>query len=330
MTTIKNPVTIVKQGGGGGTARPTTWAEFKNMTAAEQQACYGVGDRAGLACAYGTGDLLWEIGGWGTTRVENDNTDYPCVVLVARLLPDQTIPFDAPETPTAATEETAQEGIFYFGFDGTNYTALNLSTGDTIPYGDYTAVYKTDVTNNVTYYSQLRQYGYNDYYLSALRQWLNSDQTAGNWWSASHVGDVAPTQASSATGFMNGLPSDFKAILSPTEVKTAGNGTTVPTATVKTSYDYFFCPSMYEVYGANTPVEGDRIPYFAVNGSAKNGLRARGPISGGSTAYAWLRSAYQGYAYRANDISNTGDASGSNYANYAGRAFVACKIILKS
>ncbi|MBQ6396198.1 hypothetical protein IJH89_01270 [Candidatus Saccharibacteria bacterium] len=327
--TIKNPVTIVKQGGGGGTARPTTWAEFKNMTAAEQQACYGIGDRAGLACPYGSGDLLWEIGGWGTTRVENDNTDYPCVILVARLLPDQTVQFDAPETPTAATEETAQEGIFYFGFDGTNYTALNLSTGDTIPYSDYTAVYKTDVTNNVTYYGQLRQFGYNDYYLSALRQWLNSDATAGNWWNASHVGDVAPSQASSTAGFMNGLPADFKAILSRTEVKTAGNRATVPTATVKTSYDYFFCPSMYEVYGASTPVEGDRISYFAVNGSAKSGLRARGRIDGGNTASAWLRSAIQGSANNANYVISDG-AAASNAASVAFRAFVACKIILKS
>lgn len=326
---IKNPLSIVKQGGGGGTTRPTTWAGFKNMTAAEQQACYGVGDRTGLACAYGTGDLLWEIGGWGTTKVENDNTEKSCVVLVARLLPDPTLQFDAPETPTAATEETAQDGIYYFGYDGSSYTALNLSTGDTIPYGDYTAVYKTDATDSVTYFNQIRQSGWNDYFYSAYRQWLNSEAAAGGWWNPSHVGDVAPSQASSIAGFMNGLPADFKAILSQTEVKTAGNGANVPTATVKTSYDYFFAPSNYEVYGTSTPVEGDRIPYFALGTSGKNGLRARGPISGGNTAYAWLRSAGQGGAYYAYCVSDYGNVV-TYYASSAYRAFVACKIILKS
>lgn len=326
--TINNPLTIVQSGGGGGgVTRPTTWAEFKAMTATGMQKVYGVGDRVGVACTYDAGDLLWEIGGWGTTKLEGDNTNYPCVTLVARLLPTQTVQFDAAETPTAATEETAQDGIFYFGFDGTNYTALNLSTGGAIPYGDYTAVYKTDVTNDVTYYNQLRQYGYDDYYLSALRQWLNSDGAAGNWWSASHVGDVAPSRAAGLAGFMNGLPSDFKAILSRTEVQTAGNGANVPTTTIKTSYDYFFCPSMYEVYGATTPVEGDRIPYFAVDGSVKNGLRARGSVGGGNTAITWLRSAYPGTVTGVYYVSGLGSINNNNAGN-AYQAFVACKIIL--
>ena len=324
---IINPITVVQSGGGGGVTRPTTWAGFAAMTSTDMQKVYGVGDRTGLACAYDTGDLLWEIGGWGTTKVENDNTNYPCVTLLARLLPDSTLEFDAPETPTAATEETAQDGIYYFGYDGSNYTALNLSTGDTIPYGDYTAVYKTDATNNVLYFNDIRQNGWNDYFYSAYRQWLNSDAAAGVWWSPSHVGDVAPSQASSIAGFMNGLPADFKAILSQTEVKTAGNDANVPMATIKTSYDYFFAPSNYEVYGASSPVEGDRIPYFALGILGKNGLRARGPIGGTNASGVWLRSARQGNAANAYYVNGSGNVTNNGAANTY-RAFVACKIIL--
>lgn len=331
MATIKNPVTIVKTGGGGGGSRPTTWAEFKAMTLAQMQAVYGVGDRVGLACPLNntaTQDLLWEIAGYGTTRLEGDTTDHSCVTLVARLYPGSTLQFDAPETPTAATEETAQAGIYYFGFDGTNYIALSLNEGDTIPYGDYTAVYKTDVTNNVTYYNQIRQSGYNNYHFSAARQWLNSDGAAGAWWNASHVGDVAPSQATQLAGFMAGLPADFKAILSRTEVKSIGNTVTDGGATY-TDYDYFFLPSFYEVYAANTPVEGDRMPYFAVDGSAKNSLRARGAVGGGNPNSWWIRSCNQGSSYYVNYISYNGNTSG-NYASIAYSLLPACKIILAS
>ena len=327
---ISNPTTIVQSGGGGG-SRPTTWADFKAMTLAQMQAVYGVGDRVGLACPLNntaSQDLLWEIAGFGTTKLSGDATDYPCVTLVARLYPGSTLSFDAAETPTAATEETAQAGIYYFGFDGTNYAALSLNEGDTIPYSDYTAVYKTDVTNNVTYYNQIRQSGYNNYHFSAARQWLNSDGAAGAWWNASHVGDVAPTQATQLAGFMAGLPTDFKAILSRTEVKSVGNTVTDSGATY-TDYDYFFLPSFYEIYAANTPVEGDRMPYFAVDGSAKNGLRARGAVGGGDTSTWWARSCYQGNAYGVYYIYSNGYAGNSN-ASTAYYLLPACKIILAS
>ena len=330
---IKNPLTIVNQGGGGGVTRPTTWTGFAAMTATDMQKVYGVGDRVGIACPWKSplnntqyADLMWEIAGFGTTKKENDNTEYPCVTLVARLGSQGTYQFDAPETPTAATEETAQEGIYYFGYDGSTYTALNLSTGDTIPYGSYTAVYKTDVTNDVSHYNSIRQYGYNVYKYSAVRQWLNSDAAGGSWWQASHIGDVEPSHTNQA-GFMKDLDSSFKAILQRTEVITAGNGVTDDGSTYKT-YDYLFLPSRYELYGTSSPVEGDRMPYFQLGGSNVRGLTVRGPVSAGNTGYWWERSAYPSGANSEYYVSNNGNSGTTSNASLASMVVAACKIIL--
>lgn len=332
MPQIKNPVTIVQQGGGGVT-RPTTWAEFAAMSSSDMQQVYGVGGRVGIACSWKSPsdntlypDLVWEIAGFGTTKKENDNTEYPCVTLVARFGTNGSYQFDAAETPLAATEETAQEGIYYFGFDGTNYAALSLSTGDTIPYGDYTAVYKTDVTDNVTYYNIIRQYGWNNYKYSAIRQWLNSDAAANSWWQASHIGDAAPNYTNQA-GFMKDLDSSFKAILQRTEVVTAGNATTDDGSNYST-YDYLFLPSSYETYISSSPVEGDRQGIFAVGGSGNAGLRLRGAITGTIDAW-WLRSAVLGTAPQVLAINTYG-----NQFQRVGRdsctVVAACKIILAS
>ncbi len=318
----------------GGSTRPETWAEFAAMSSSTLQKCYGVGDRVGIACPWKspsnntTYDLMWEIAAFGTTKKENDNTDYPCVTLVARLATPGSYQFDAAETPTAATEETAQDGIYYFGFDGTNYTALNLSTGDTIPYGDYTAVYKTDVTNNVQKFNEIRQYGYNVYKYSAIRQWLNSDADANSWWQASHIGDVAPNYTNQK-GFMSGFEAAFKNILQRTEVATAGNNYTDDGSIYKT-YDYFFLPSRYELYATSSPVEGDRMPYFGVNNANVRGLTARGPASGGSTNSWWERSACHGNASGAYSVGSSGTPGSGNSASGAYCVVAACKIILAS
>lgn len=335
MTPAQMATRIANLPSGGGTTRPTTWAEFAAMTTTNMQKCYGVGDRVGIACPWKSPnnnvqypDLVWEIAGWGTTKLENDETDYPCVTLVARLGTQGSYQFDAPETPLVATEETAQDGIYYFGYDGTNYTLLSLNTGDTIPYADYTAVYKSDVANNVTNFNNIRQYGLNIYRYSAVRQWLNSDATAGSWWESQHLGDVAPNYAAAQAGFMKDLDSSFKAILQKTEVVTAGNNTTDDGSTY-TTYDYLFLPSNYELWASSSPVEGDRMGYFAIDGSGKNSFRSRGAISGGSSNNWWTRSAYRGYANAEYYITSNG-ASSISSASGTCLLVAACKIILAS
>ena len=318
MTLIKNPISIV-QSGGGGVSRPTTWAEFAGMTSTDMQKVYGVGDRVGIACSWSDiSDLTFQIAGWGTTKLENDNTLYPCVTLVSMTLLSKNYEFDAAETPLEATEINALAGIYYFGFDGTNYTYLNLSTGDAIPYSDYTAVYKTDATSDVTNYRNIITSGYNNYAVSNIREWLNSNGTANAWWSPAHVGDGSPSY-SNEDGFLKGLASSFVSILQPIEVATAND----------TVYDKIFIPSLYEKGIAGSYEEGEIMRCYTIAGNSNNGAKTLSPAGGGTTLPYLTRT-------RRNvsddfksllSVTNRG-AQGTVVSSTSSSVNVACKIIL--
>lgn len=316
---------------GGGGSRPSTWSEFAAMTTAQQQAVYGVGDRVGITCdcvvdGSTISDLLWEIAGWGTTRKENDSTNYPCVTLISRFgVAPNSREFDASETAVKATEETARAGIYYFGYNGSTYTALNLSEGDTIPYSDYTNVYKTDVTDNATIYNGIRNNGYDIYHYSAIRKWINATGGASAWWGSTHVGDARPSYYNKA-GLLNGMNQDFKSILQKTEVATAGDGLTDDGGLIY-DYDYLFIPSAYELYLYDNPVEGDRMPYF-IN-MYQGSLRVRGPLASIPSPYLTrsVRS-NSGVAHRVWTVGSTGSMV-QQTASAKQMAVLACKIILR-
>lgn len=110
------------------------------------------------------------------------------------------------------------------------------------------------------YSGQIAAYGWNRYSMSAMRQWINSAETAGNWWTAQHEYDAAPSQANTVNGFMRGLPSGFLAMLNPVKVETCRNYRDPDTAQAAgtyeydTTYDTFWLPSREEEYiTANEP-----------------------------------------------------------------------------
>ena len=104
------------------------------------------------------------------------------------------------------------------------------------------------------YNGQIAQYGWNRYSMSAMRQWINSAATAGNWWTAQHEYDAAPSQASTVNGFMHGLPADFISMLKPVKVETCRNYRDPDTAQSSGTYEYdttfdtFWLPSREEEY----------------------------------------------------------------------------------
>lgn len=259
MATIVNPTTIISGGGGGSVARPTTWAEFAAMTTAEQKAVYGIGDRVGLPCVHKSrnAEMYFKIANWGKTRLENDNTEYPCVVLVTETA--WTGDFTTQDVTVVATEETATNGVYYFGYNNSTYTPLNLSVGDTIPYGDYNKIYKTEVTNDATQYANVLSKGWNNWKYSKIRQRLNSN-TNNQYDVATHIGGSSFPQIGFAD-FMYDMPDDVKALLRRTEVVTAGNGIT-DDGSLYSTYDYMFIPSSYELGFVNTPIEGERMECF--------------------------------------------------------------------
>lgn len=80
-----------------------------------------------------------------------------------------------------------------------------------------------------------------------MRQWLNSDAKAGNWWSQRNEFDgIVVESAASQAGFKNGLDSDFLAVVTKSAITTAVNKTSDSGGT-DTTYDYFFIPTSENV-----------------------------------------------------------------------------------
>lgn len=99
-----------------------------------------------------------------------------------------------------------------------------------------------------------------NYSLSNLNQWLNSNAGAGQWWSATHDGDVAPAERSvdnnpysQRAGFLNMLDGGFvKSLLETHKQPFESDGVTQTAVDVKV-----FIPSYKEV--ASSSVIGDGI-----------------------------------------------------------------------
>lgn len=105
--------------------------------------------------------------------------------------------------------------------------------------------------------SQRKSYGNNRYYLSNIRQWLNSNKPKNEWWTASHDYDTAPSYKS-WNGFMYEISDYEKSIIVPKSVKCIldtndGGGS-------ETMTDYFFLCSSYAMGGEVIyPIEDEHI-----------------------------------------------------------------------
>ena len=232
--------------------------------------------------------------------------------------------FDAPETATEADEETAQDGVYYYGWNsGSTYTELNLSTGDTIPYGDYAKVYKSSINTTGANYNTIRGNGWNNWKYSMIRQWLNSDAAASSqeWFTPSHVGDGSPNNTiKNYAGWLADIDQDLAAIVTEATISTAANTVTDGGATYTTK-DKFFLPSKEEVF-FNPQVsgaEGEAWDYYKAeagyatpnDGNSPARILSTYPTSSSpfNPAYWWLRSAGRSIAYYAWYASNNGNAS---------------------
>lgn len=126
--------------------------------------------------------------------------------------------------------------------------------------------------------SNRKNYGNNKYSVSNIDQWLNSDAAAGQWYTAKHEADQAPTTVSTHVsantytedaGFLNGFSSYFKSQLLETTLKVALN-------TVTDGGDYesitrkIFLASRAETFGAaeNSVMEGSLLSIFSENTNA--------------------------------------------------------------
>ena len=315
----------------------TTWDEVAyNVKTGKAHLLYAIGDEmicnyryyASNNVDYTDYEFPWAVAGFRNVEWE-DGTIHPGMILQAKHCTIESVQFDAPEREACDpdTETTAQEGLSYFAKDGSTYTALNLQAGGQIPYVEHDVIYKDDVDN-----VSAVQNGYNNYKLSAQRQWLNSAGDRGEWWQPTHIGDTAPDQANRIRGFLNGLDDDLIAVVNPVKIQVARN-TVTDGGGIDVMYDKFFLPSIEEMYGAPqlAGVEGEYFEYWkqksgldAPTNNANNGRIITG-LENGTAQYCRLRSAYRGNVYNAWVVYTTGYLYG-HYASYAYRCAPACVI----
>lgn len=260
-----------------------------------------------------------------------NGTIHPGLWLYAKYSTPMYVDFDGPEG-VAATEETAQSGVYYCGVSGSTYSMLNLSAGDTIPYSSYDSVLKGSIN-----FGQVYKDGYNRYKDSAVRQWLNSSETAGNWWTPTHLGDNAPGQLNEQNGYMSYLDPEFVDIITPVKIQTATN-TEIDSGTTDITYDRFFLMSLEEVYAVPqiANVEGPFFPYWKTatgfnepsNGTSSNVSAARyikklHDTSSGSSPH--LRSASKNTSYNVWGMYTNGYIA-NNVARHGRNVMPACVI----
>ena len=306
---------------------PTSWAGIQQIVKnGHANTYFTVGDEINVSCPWvdpnggATYSWIWVVADIGTTYKEsNPNTAVPAMTLIAKYTTQTSRRFDAGEL-LAADEATAQANVYYYGYDGTAYTKLSLSTGDTIPYSDYTTVYKNSVDIPPAYGYNIR-YGYNNWKYSNIRQWLNSTASGNNWFTSTHVGDMAPNYSSQA-GFLRGFSSDFLDVLTPTRSSTVANSATDGGVTYYT-YDKMFLPSAYEMNLANSP--SDEGPVFSLYNNASSASKIKYRIDNPSTAVNYQLRSNLGGVESVLQVNTSGARTSDNATNNC-RIAPACRI----
>lgn len=162
---------------------------------------------------------------------------------------------------------SAASGAKVFSFTSDSSTAvieqLSLIEGsDGTDLGTLTVA--GDFTNSLNSIHRVR-FGSNNYKESAIRQWLNSDKTAGSVWSAQSSFDRPPSWAANTAGFLNGMDADFLAVIGNTTKVSARNAIT-DGGSYDTLTDKFFLPSTSEIYIGNETAnvnEGEPYRYYS-------------------------------------------------------------------
>lgn len=135
--------------------------------------------------------------------------------------------------------------VYSYGANGiTLNETVSVSTGSA---GTNLGTMKAIVRQGNLNCFQEMAYGNNRWSTSALRQYLNSDATKGNWWKPQDQWDIAPNQLSTNDGFLCGMNAEMLRNIVPIKTITRTNGNTdgdVEDAT----YDKIIIPSLEQMY----------------------------------------------------------------------------------
>ena len=169
-------------------------------------------------------------------------------------------------------------------------------------------------------------YGCNRWKTSAIRQYLNSDQPKGKWWTPQDEWDIAPDQLATKDGFLCGLPDDMKQAIKTVKVTTYTN-TVQDGGTADITYDKVFLPSLEQMYiNPQISGEGNLHEYWKRRSGSSTKLQQWGTYprlihyaveNHTSPQAVRVRSAYRGGAFRTWSVGSSGSvgygsASGAN------------------
>ena len=176
-------------------------------------------------------------------------------------------------------------------------------------------------------------YGWNRWKYSAARQWLNSDQPKGKWWTKQDDWDIAPSQLTTKDGFLCGMPADMVAVLKPIKVITLAN-TVNDGGVTDVTYDKVFLASFAEMNINLNRDEGTPHEYWQRRTNSKTPLEPwkvypclirYSAANHTSPQYVFTRSANRGYANFVLNVNSTGGANSTSAWNsntYAPLVFI--------
>lgn len=170
-------------------------------------------------------------------------------------------------------------------------------------------------------------YGWNRWKTSALRQYLNSEQAKGKWWTPQDEWDIAPDQLATKDGFLCGMPADMLKALKTVKVVTYAN-TVQDGGEADITYDRVFLPSLEQLFiNPQIAGEGTVHEYWQRRSGMKTKMQqyqtyprmiSYAVENHTSPQYVRLRSAGRGYAISAWCVHSSGHVGG-DYAWYANR-----------
>lgn len=294
-----------------GIAPVSSWGGLQQKVRNNDMAGISIGDQ--YTCEQGSGELTWDVIGKNIDTPANPNLTYALTLRVDSLLPNG-LQFDAPEAFYACRSEALSAGVYYYKYRSTYYyftlsqsvpvggqlVCTDNSTLYSYASGSSTTPIETITVRKGSYGTNLgklddntrsgnlntdyrRQYGSNDWKESAIRQWLNSNKPAGQWWEPQNPWDRPPAYAETMNGFMYDLDPEFLNAIGKTQVTT--NYYDATTGTINGTYttdDYFFLMSCSQVSGDYSG-EGSKYTPYSDNAS-------RIMYRNGSATYYRLRS----------------------------------------
>lgn len=325
----------------------SSWVQLQAKVRTNNMSDISIGDQ--YTCSQGSGDLTWDVIGKNIDTPANPNLSHALTLRVHNLLPDNLM-FDAPEAIYACQSSTLNAGTYYYKTDGKNYqftltqsvpiggqlVCTNNATLKSYASGSSTTPIETvsltsgssgnnlgtlpdNIRRGNLNTNNRRRYGSNDWKESAIRQWLNSNKPAGQWWEPQTPWDRPPAYAETLNGFLYDLDPEFLGVIGKTQVITkyfdtstgALNGT-------YTTEDYFFLMSQSQV---SSDYSGEGTKYTPYSDKA-----SRIMYKNGSASNYWLRSPSSNSSNGVYYVNLGGSMYGSN-VSYSDGVAPACNII---